>query len=121
MEFTKKEFTNLRADLDKAFAEIGQKYNINLSIGGITYNPYEFSAKLKGEKLDEDIRRKKFEELCGDYGFKKEDFEKDFTANGKVFHLTGFNPKAPKNPCIIYCVTEKKEYIGPVGWVKMYL
>lgn len=85
MEFTKKEFTNLRADLDKAFAEIGQKYNINLSIGSITYNPYEFSAKLKGEKLDEDIRRKKFEELCGDYGFKRKTLKKILPLTVKFF------------------------------------
>lgn len=50
-----------------------------------------------------------FEQQCAGYGFKPDDYKREFSANGRDFQLIGFNRKAPKNNCIIYCIDDKKE------------
>lgn len=112
MKFNRKEFEAFRNDVEEALKQVSEKYGIEIECGKISYTDFDFNMQLKATKNDGNIDGKKalFEQECLLYGFKPEDYERQFTANGKNFKLVGFNRKSPKNCCSIYCVTDGKTY-----------
>lgn len=112
MEFNKRGFECFKKDVDVALKEVAEKHGVSIDCGSITYSQFDFTMQLKVSKNDgnTDGKRMLFERDCVFYGFKKEDYEREFTSNGKRFKLVGFNTRSPKNCCSIYCITDGKQY-----------
>ena len=121
MNFTNKEFIAFRNDFKEAIKEVENKHKISIDIGNITYKDFEFTTRLTGKKIEEGIEQKEFDNLCSKYGFKPSDYKRQFASDGDIYHLTGFNTRASRNPCLVFCINKNKEYVSPVSWVKQYL
>lgn len=112
VEFNRKGFETFRADVEAALKEVAEKHGVTVDCGKISYTDFDFNMQLHVTKSDDntDGKRMMFEQECIFYGFSKDDYEREFTANGKRFKLVGFNRKSPKNCCSIYCITDGKTY-----------
>ena len=112
MEFNKKGFDLFREDVQKALKAVGEKHGVEIVCGKISYSAYDFEMKLQVTKNTATVDGKKlaFEAECMYYGFQKTDYNRQFTLDGKVFRLVGFNPRSPKNNCNIFCESDGKTY-----------
>ena len=120
MEFNRKGFEVFRVDVEAALKNVAEKHGVSIDCGKISYTEFDFNMQLKVTKNDGNTDGKKllFEQDCILYGFSKEDYEREFFANGKQFKLVGFNRKSPKNCCSIYCITDGKTYQCSAEMVK---
>lgn len=102
MDF-KTDFPAFGADFQKAIEELEKKYELSIKLGNISYDNTGFNAKIAVVKTDskEDYKKLDFEKYCGYFGFEPEHYRQTFVANGHTLALVGFNPKAPKNSCLI--------------------
>lgn len=112
MEFNRSGFELFRNDVEIALKSVAKKHGIEIECGKISYSNFDFTMQLKVTKKDKNINGKRaaFEQECILFGFKPEDYNREFGANGKHFRLIGFNCKSPKNNCSIYCVDDGKTY-----------
>lgn len=88
-------FKEFRTDLNKAMEDIAKKYNITLTAGNITYDNTTFTIKVNGRRDDVDVDKEKFMEMLGYmqyYGFKEDDYKKEFEMKGRKYYLVGFKP-----------------------------
>lgn len=100
---SKKEFAAFRQDVEQALQELTKKYDVNIKAGNIKYDSNSFNLDLQMTKKDiggKTFEQVEFEKYCRLYGFKPEDYKKQFNMNGKTFTLTGFKPRATKMPVI---------------------
>lgn len=112
MEFNKRGFELFRNDVEAALKMVAEKHGVEIECGKISYSNFDFTMQLKATKNDSGVDGKKaiFEQECILFGFKPEDYNREFRANGKKFKLIGFNLKSPKNNCSIYCIDDGKTY-----------
>lgn len=89
-------FTKFRQDFVSAVADLEKKYNIDISIGNITYDDISFHTKMKCTLNTVDVQKLEFEKYCGMHGFTKTDYLRPFIFKGENYILTGFNPNASK-------------------------
>lgn len=85
MEFNRKGFEVFRADVEAALKDVAEKHGVSIDCGKISYTEFDFNMQLKVTKNDGNTNGKKllFEQDCIFYGFSKEDYEREFFANGK--------------------------------------
>lgn len=112
MEFNRSEFELFRNDVNAALKQVATKHGVEIECGKISYTNFDFTMQLKVVKSDGHVDGKRgiFEQECILFGFKPEDYNREFNANGKSFKLVGFNHKSPKNNCSIYCADDGKTY-----------
>jgi len=120
MNFDNKEFNQFRVDVNEALKPVAKKYGINIECGNISYTSLDFAMQLRGIKNDGNVNGEQqlFERDCILYGFKKEDYQREFISKGKTFKLVGFNRKAPRNCCNIHCVDNSIMYNCSAEMVK---
>lgn len=112
MVFSKRGFELFRNDVEVALKAVAEKHKVEIECGKISYSDFDFSMQLKVIKNDSggDGKKAIFEQECIYFGFKPNDYNREFKANGKSFKLIGFNRKSPKNNCSIYCIDDGKTY-----------
>lgn len=119
---TKTMLNNFRKDFAEAVKELESKYNVTIHMGNISYSENSFDAKVNvkenlDEKAAEELAKNDFTRYCSLFGFKPDDYGKEFIAQNKKFKFVGFNPRCPKNACKI--VDENGGvYKAPVETVK---
>lgn len=118
MEFNNTTLKNFRADFQQAVAELEEKYSITLEAGSISYDANEFSMKVSATRADVDVEKANFIRDCMSYGFKPEDYLRQFTDARKTYELTGFNHKARTNKALFREAGTNVRYHGPVSYVK---
>lgn len=106
------DWEKFRKDLNEVLADFSEKNGISLSIGTIRYSSSTFDFRVNGVILEggKDAERIEFEEVCGRYGFKPEDYGKLFTTakGGTVYRLIGFNPRGRKYKVIMERLSDGK-------------
>lgn len=104
MNLAETNFNQFRNDVLNALAAVAEKYGCEVSAGNIKYDNLSIDLTLyfksKGEN-GESAEEMDFKANCEKYGFSPEDYQKEFSLNGKTYYLVGFNPRARKNHCII--------------------
>lgn len=112
MKFDRNSFNAFREDVEKALEDVAKKYEVEITSGNISYSGVEFTLQLKCISNEGGTNGKKllFEQQCSIYGFKKEDYEREFILDKKRFKLVGFNPSSPKNNCQIVCLANGATY-----------
>lgn len=127
MEITGKNIDAFLKDFNEAMKSIGEKYDVTVSLGRITYTDTEFSAKMTvdnsrdpeqiaSDRFDQDVW--KYEE----YGLQKGMYREIFRAvNGERYALMGFVPNAKKSPLRGICLTNGKRYRFGPGFIKEFL
>lgn len=123
MNFNRKEFDNFSNDVKVALKDIADKYGLKIDTGKIKYSQYDFTMELKAVKHNDDINGEyeKFVAECEYFGFKPEDYNREFVMQGKTFRLVSFNFNRPKNNCNIVSISDGKSYICNDGVIKRAL
>lgn len=111
MNLSNVNFSLFRADVEKAFAAVAEKYDCDVTIGKIKYDEtlinISIDFKVHGDN-GEPSEQVEFNKLCDKYGFKPEHYKKPFVMDGKTFYLVGFHPKARKHYCVISDINDRK-------------
>jgi hypothetical protein len=118
MEFNNAYFKKFRDDFNATVKELAEKYNVKIELGGISYGANDFTTKLTATRTDVNVEKENFERNCAAFGFKPEDYLKQFSDRGQMFELTGFNLKASVNKAQFRDVKTKSGYHGPISFVK---
>ena len=89
------DFIGFRADFKKAVKELEGKYNVDLSIGNITYDLFSFSTKLSVTSLDAGGSKEEvdFETNCKYYGYAETDYKRKIHLNKGSGEFVGFIPR----------------------------
>ena len=110
MVFSRKKFDEFRSDVEAALEDVGEKYDVSIEAGSISYSDIEFKMGLKMKKKNVDgksFEQAAFEKHCKMFGFKPADYRREFKERAtrgtgtEVWKLVGFNPNAPKYPMIV--------------------
>ena len=121
MEINSENIKRFRKDFKKTVLELEEKYDIKMTLGNISYSQDSFHTKL--ECVNVSLIKSPKEEFANNciYTFgliKPEMYNREFTAaDNKKYRLTGINPKARKNFCIITSVANGTEYACPPGFI----
>ena len=114
---TKVMLKKFRDDFAQAVKSLEKEYDVSISLGSITYSDMDFTSKIivkstsegaKHEKVEN--KKKEFTACAAMFGFKPEDYNREFTLQGKVFKLIGFNLNCRKNVCSIMEVATEKMF-----------
>lgn len=132
-DFDRTTLRAIRADLDKAFAEIGAKHGISLGIGTMRYSANQFTASLKAANLAPSTTDAETPEgmtaIAGDapfgvnhrwtraflqyhaqIGLKAEDLGKAIPYNGKQMRIGGITTNSPRGVVILATMDPKPKY-----------
>jgi len=92
----------LRAHIDAALKELGEKLGVEFKAGngGFAGNEAHFKLiiKVADPEIQEAANRRTFDLYCGAFGLKPEHFNKEFRAGSKTYRLIGFELKRRKFP-----------------------
>jgi hypothetical protein len=71
-------------------------------------------------KKDESDARAEFEKYAWKFGYKPEDFGREFVGNGELYRIIGVKPTAEKNCFRILRVKDGKEFVCGKGFAGCY-
>ena len=117
-----KKMQDMRVDIDKAFAEISKKHEVNLVVGNGSYTDNIFSFKVKGAVISTDENSvteesEKFKWYANDYGLEPEDLYKVVRIDGEDYKIVGLNTRRSKYPLSMMKVRDGKKYKMPARMV----
>ena len=97
-EFTKAQFEEMRADIEKALSEVAKKYKCTVTAGSIKYSDIlvNIDLQFKSGENAEDYERAAFEQNCRNFGFAPSDYLAPCVIQGNVYYLCGFLPRGRK-------------------------
>ena len=119
MEITSFNRFNLKEiskEIELALEEVGNKYGLDFSMGGIKFSPTTFHCKLEAAITSEEgstIEEVKFKQNAIYFGVKPEDYQKQVFLYGKRYNLIGIKPSAHKYPFICKECNTGKRYKFP--------
>jgi len=108
MNINKESVVAFRKDFEATVKNLEKMYGVSLELGPITFNEMMFKTKLTVTKTD--LVNTKTGEVKNDkeaiawhmhasrYGFKPEDFGREFSINTRKFIITGIKPSRHKYP-----------------------
>lgn len=108
MNINKESLKEFRKDLDEIIKPLEEKYGVTIDLGSISFSDIEFSTKInvKNNEINgKSVEQYEFEKVCHLYGFKPEDYGKEFKQKDETFKFVGFNINSPKYK--YKCVNEK--------------
>lgn len=105
-------FKEFRKDFNATMETLGKKYNITLRAGNITYDDNTFTVKVEAKRSDVDVDKINFMNALTymeRYGFKEDDYLKEFATRGTVYSIVGFKP-GNKYDVVIKRKSDGKQY-----------
>lgn len=115
MEMTKAMLKKFRDDFAQSVKELEKEYDVSISLGSISYSDTEFTSKVTVKSTSDvaqnkeiENKQKEFATYAMMFGFKPEDYNREFIVQGKTFKLIGFNPNCRKNICRIMEISTGK-------------
>lgn len=102
-EFTRTNIKEIRAEVDSALHDIGQKHGIAFKINGISYGSDNFRSTINAvitEHSGDTVYSVEFKNKCWKYGFQKEDLGKEFRSGDNRFKIVGLKTRNRKYPVI---------------------
>ena len=129
MKFTKDNLSEIRADINKALAEVAAKHDIKFEVGTISFTPKSFTTKLsvtvattsngKPAPTAKELKQQQdFKAYASLWGLKADHLDAAFLGtDGIMYIIVGARPRA-KNPLLIRSVKDKKTYCVSIDFVK---
>jgi len=109
----------MREAINTELASLEEYFGVTVNLGNIRYSDDSLSVKLElrvgGDP--EEHARKDWEKNCAFYGFKAEDFGREFTYALDTYKVVGINPRSRKFPLVAERVKNGKQYKMPVSVV----
>lgn len=114
---------NFRKDFEEIAKSLERKYGFEIKLGNISYSSdgTSFEGKIHAVKVEEGKtgEQVKFEKECIRYGFKVNDYKKEYIVDNKKYLLVGFNTKATKNKYIIQDAKTGTKYNCDSGYLRL--
>lgn len=103
MTFNKAIIQTLRADIDAAVAAVAAKHGVRIEAGRAKYSASSAVIQIEVSSVGADgiihtKGRDDFMLYAPAYGFSECDFGRSFVAGGRVFTISGWNPRSPVRP-----------------------
>jgi len=110
----------LLSELQKVAKKIANENSLYLEKTRGTYGNEFVDIKLSFHESDQSTREKKnWNKNCNLYGFKKEDFGKNFTHFGETYKVIGLNTKAKKFPIYGERIKDGKKFKFKAGSINL--
>lgn len=104
----------VREELNKAIADVLNKYGMTGEIGSVSYNEAGFHSTLKAQVKDvgngKSGAQLEYENVARKFGIDPKSFGKTFTSQGKTFRIVGINPRARTMPILAIEIATGAEY-----------
>lgn len=114
-KFNKNNLPRLRAAMNSALKEVGEKFGITVEVGSASYRPHETTFRVKLSMLNEDgdslQGHNDFVSYAPMYGFDENDFGRVFTTEKGDFRIIGWNRRRHRYPVEAIQVSSGKPYI----------
>lgn len=115
MAVTRDNIKQVRAGLEDRLNELGEELGLDLSLGNAKYGPTG-RIQLDIASLDDSGRpetqeSRNFALYCGRAGLEPEDLYGTFVSRGVEYRITGWNPRAPKNPLQVERVSDGTPFV----------
>ena len=104
MNITKSSLKTFRTKFAKAVEDLETELGIKIELGNIRANGSSFRSKIEVNNMGifvDSIEQQKFENECTKFGFKKSDYKRTVSLNGKTYKFIGFKPRSTKYPVIV--------------------
>lgn len=104
-----------REDFNQAMKSVQEKHGMKISIGSITMNANDLTARVTAKLNEVDgkpIEEVEFKRYAFSYGFKESDYNRKVKINNEFFRFYGFNSKARKNVCLFRKEGTNEAYHG---------
>jgi len=114
MNFDNKGFQDFRRDFEFAMKALGEKHNVSIGMGNISYNEAQFVSKMtvikKGGVIEGTSHAQiNFEQNAELFGLTKGDWNKIVKlSDGTPAKLVGVEPRSHKYPFIVETASGKK-------------
>lgn len=117
--FDKKSLAAIQRDLEKAFASVAEKYNVKIQFNGGRYTTSYCTLKLDIAKVSTDGVIESKERATAKL-YIPDLVDKELKFNNTVYRVTGFRPRARKNPVTVRPVVNPASggYNMPVDMVR---
>ena len=102
-EFTRTNIKEIRAEMDSALHDIGQKHGVTFQINGITFGASDFRCRVDAivtGNSGDTVYSVEFKNKCQRYGFQKEDLGREFRSGDRRFKIVGLKIRNRKYPVI---------------------
>lgn len=108
-----------------ALAPLAAEFGVQIKIGGGSYLGGSYKPKFEVAVIAADglamtPEAEAFKQCAAMLGFKPDDLGRSFKANGRTFKITGYRPRAHRQP-IMATTDDGKTYVFPVDAVKRAL
>lgn len=116
---------SLREEINAALEGVGQKYSVELSLSGGTFNTdygkftIQVSTVRDGEIIDQHTSDLRF--FLKTLGLTEENLNQVFHISGEAYVLTGYNRKAKYRNAIVKKLSSGKKYMTTMDMVKTKL
>lgn len=90
MKINKQTLEQFRKDFAETVSALEKKYDLDISLGSITFEDNEFHGKLTARKKG--LTNVEWNTYCSRYGFEPEDLGKTFIYGRKEYTITGIKP-----------------------------
>ena len=116
----KSTLAKFREDFNKHIESFCKENNVNMTIGNIKYNDFQFSTKMTVDVSlpGRDSKKENFETYCVIMGLNKSDYNKKFTSRGKTYCVYDIEPRNRKYPIIAKEQSTGKLYKFTVDAIK---
>ena len=122
-KFDKINLQFLRNEIDTALKAVGEKHNLTLGIGNVSYSPSQFTTTLTVTIGDgSDHERKEFENaVMYRNDIPKDWYGKTFIDGGVTYKIIGVKSRSPKMPMVYVNVKTGGTYKSTIDYLKSKL
>lgn len=111
----RKKMRTMSTDIEAALKEVAKKHDVELKVGGGSWDDSTFSFKLEGGiiKSDGSVVTKESEDFKARatfYGLKPEHLGKVIKIDGERYEITGLSTRSRKYPIIVKRVRDGKPF-----------
>ena len=114
--FNKANMKHVRAELEKALAEFGEKFDVSINVGTIRYSEDSFNCKLNAARVVEGMSFRENEiakawvENVYRFNLSADAFGQKFIMDHEIVTVIGLKPRNSKYPVIVKTEHGDKQY-----------
>lgn len=108
-------------DFKDCVKALEEKYEIELSLGTISYDAEEFTCKMTARNPDVDYDLKNWCQNCWKQEFEPKDYGRLFQYEGETYKIIGINNRKRNTPIILERISDHKPFYSSTLFVKSAL
>lgn len=98
----------LGKEVEEALNAVAERHGLQVQVRGGTYDSTLFKPKVEFTTLD--AAEREFARYASLFGLKPDDFNAEFTSQGRLFKVSGVAPRSTKRPILAIEVTTGRTF-----------